>query len=113
MLNVKWSLRDQHAVNRVMRGDSNKIPFGVKLDALYFVKNYQNEYFDMRSEYNKIVSKLFNKPAELIYFIRYITQHEIIISYGKVPEFRYLVHTYKSLIAACRANNQIIYVKVI
>jgi hypothetical protein len=113
MLNVKWSLIDQNAVNRVLRGDNNKIPFSVKLDALYFVKNYQNEYFDMRSEYNKIISKLFSKPAELIYFIRYITQQGIMISYGKVPEFRYLVHAYSSLVKAARCDIYNIKVKVI
>ena len=101
-LTLTWGDEHINAVADVLRNKVDHISTSTLVMTRNFIDAVQAGG-DLRQEYLNVVNQIMSIPADLIYFIRTLTQARITLSFKVVPEFLHVVNFYSSVVRAARS----------
>lgn len=102
-LSLTWGDEHINAVADVLRNKVHHISTSTMVMTRNFIDSVKAGG-DLRKEYLNVVNQILSIPADLIYFIRTLTQAHIALSYKIVPEFRHVVQFYSTIVRAARST---------
>lgn len=100
-LSLTWGDEHINAVADVLRNKVDHISTGTLVMTRNFIDAVKAGG-DVRKEYLNVINQIMSIPADLIYFIRTLTQASITLSYKVVPEFCHVVNFYSTVVSQAR-----------